>query len=83
MVVGFDMVQEEDFSAPISDFMPEIYAAQQKAKKLNVSFDLFLHAGESNSRSNKELYDAILLGTKRIGHGFHLAYHPTLMKMVK
>ena len=29
------------------------------------------------------MYDAILLGTKRIGHGFHLAFHPELIKMVK
>ena len=42
-----------------------------------------MHAGESNSRRNKELYDAVLLGSKRIGHGFHLAYHPSLIEMVK
>jgi adenosine deaminase CECR1 len=44
---------------------------------------VILHAGESYSNKNKELYDAILLGTKRIGHGFALAKHPKLIEMVK
>lgn len=44
---------------------------------------MYLHAGESNSRNNKELYDAILLGTKRIGHGFALARSRTLIDIVK
>jgi len=46
-------------------------------------FPLYLHCGESNDKNHKQLYDAILLGTKRIGHGFHLAFHPELMKIVK
>ena len=83
MVVGFDMVQEEDSSPPINDFLPLIYEAQCRAKAQGRTFETYLHAGESNSRRNKELYDAVLLGTKRIGHGFHLAYHPSLIQMVK
>lgn len=83
MVVGFDLVQEEDTSPSISDSLPIIYEAMCKAHKLGRTFDLYLHAGESNSRRNKELYDAVLLGSKRIGHGFHLAYHPSLIQMVK
>lgn len=42
-----------------------------------------MHAGESTSRNNKELYDAVLLGSKRIGHGFALARHPSLIELVK
>jgi hypothetical protein len=34
---------------------------------------LFLHAGETlNSIENKNVYDALLLGSKRIGHGLAL-----------
>jgi adenosine deaminase CECR1 len=43
---------------------------------------LYLHAGESTARSNNELYDAVLLGCKRIGHGFALAKSPNLIKKV-
>jgi hypothetical protein len=34
---------------------------------------LILHAGETlNSIENKNVYDALLLGSKRIGHGLAL-----------
>jgi len=44
---------------------------------------VYFHCGETNVKDHKQLYDAILLGTKRIGHGFHLAFHPELQKIVK
>ena len=47
--------------------------------KMGDKFNLYLHAGESYSRNNTELYDAILLDCKRIGHGFNLAMHPNLV----
>jgi adenosine deaminase CECR1 len=80
MIAGFDMVNEEDYSAPIDDFLEQILTTKQK---MGDNFQVILHAGESNSRENKELYDAILLGTKRIGHGFAIARHPKLIELVK
>lgn len=46
------------------------------------NFNLFLHSGESTDRFNENLYDAILLNTKRIGHGFGLVHHPGLIDTV-
>jgi len=43
---------------------------------------LYLHAGESAARDNNELYDAVVLGCKRIGHGFALIKSPSLIKKV-
>jgi adenosine deaminase CECR1 len=43
---------------------------------------MILHSGETNFRDNENLVDAILLGTKRIGHGFDLLRHPELEKIV-
>jgi len=51
--------------------------------QLGDRFQVYFHAGETYQRSNSELYDAILLGTKRIGHGFQLVMHPNLMAEVK
>ena len=46
MVVGFDMVNEEDFTPEIDEFLPQIYEARAKAKKLNMNFDVYLHCVE-------------------------------------
>lgn len=80
MVVGFDMVNEEDAYQPIGDFVREIYEARIKSEK---GLDVYLHAGESFFRSNNQLIDAVLLGTKRIGHGYNLIQHPELIDIVK
>lgn len=76
MIAGFDMVNEEDYSAPIDEFLEQILTTKER---MGDDFRVILHAGESNSRNNNEIYDAILLGTKRIGHGFAIARHPKLI----
>lgn len=80
MVCGFDMVNEEDYHMKIDEFLPQILAMKIR---MGDKFQLYLHAGESYSRYNKELYDAVLLGSKRIGHGFALARCKNLINLVK
>ena len=53
MVVGFDMVNEEDFTPDIDHFLDQIYAAREKAESMGRKLDVYLHCGESNSRDNK------------------------------
>lgn len=79
IVSGFDMVNEEDTSSPIIDFVDDL----ENYKKQIPDFSVYLHAGESTSRYNENLYDAILLGTKRIGHGLAIEFHPYLTQLVK
>lgn len=80
MITGIDLVNEEDYNTPVNDFLEIIYGAKEMfGDKLKV----VLHAGESNCRTNTELYDAILLDCIRIGHGFNLAKHPHLIELVK
>ena len=74
------MVNEEDYNPPTDEFLELLYTAKMK---LGDKFQIYMHAGESYLRSNTELFDAILLGTKRIGHGFNLAMHPNLVNLVK
>ena len=76
LISGFDMVNEEDYNPAIDDFLDQIMAVKMK---LGDRFQLYLHSGESYQRTNTELYDAILLGTKRIGHGTGLLMHPDLI----
>lgn len=67
LIGGFDMVNEEDVTPPILTFVPEILNG-----KMNDSENLpcFFHCGETHDRSNENLFDAVLLNSKRIGHGF-------------
>lgn len=43
----------------------------------------FFHAGETHQLGIKNLHDAIMFGTKRIGHGFQLELFPKLQDLVK
>lgn len=78
-LAGFDLVGQEDLGVPLKEFLPELIDASK-------DLDYFLHAGETNwygTSSDENLFDAILLDTKRIGHGFALIKHPLLLKEVK
>lgn len=74
---GFDLVGQEDTGRPLIEFVPQLL----QAKDLN----FFFHAGETNwfgTPTDENLVDAVLLGSKRIGHGYALAKHPVLMREV-
>jgi len=78
LIVGFDMAQEEDSNVPLCCFVEQLARAQKEKP-----FNYYMHAGESILRQNYNLYEAILLGCKRIGHGFNLGLHPHLIELVK
>jgi hypothetical protein len=48
MVIGFDMVNEEDFTPGIDHVLPQIYAARDKAAQQGREFPVYLHCGETN-----------------------------------
>ncbi|XP_035913312.1 adenosine deaminase 2-like isoform X2 [Anopheles stephensi] len=78
-VVGFDLVGQEDGSRTLYELVPKLL-------NLPASINFVFHAGETNWHgmpSDDNLFDAVLLGTKRIGHGYALLKHPVLLKMVK
>lgn len=82
-VKGFDLVQEEDATNTNLFYIEELLAARREAARRGTSLPFYLHSGESNWAENDNLYDAVLLGAPRIGHGLALIRHPLLMEMVK
>jgi adenosine deaminase CECR1 len=82
-VKGFDLVEEEDRTNTNLFFIEELLQARREAERRGVSLPLYLHSGESTRADNENLYDAVLLGTRRIGHGLALIKHPLLMDIVK
>ncbi|KAH8401907.1 hypothetical protein KR009_008658, partial [Drosophila setifemur] len=78
-VVGFDLVGQEDRDHPLSGFVEQLL-------KLPDNINFFFHAGQTNwygSHVDANLVDAILLGTRRISHGYTITKHPLLMRMAK
>ncbi|EDV51932.1 adenosine deaminase 2-A [Drosophila erecta] len=78
-VAGFDLVGQEEQGRPLRDFADELLSIPE-------DIDFYFHAGETNwfgSTVDENLIDAILLGTKRIGHGFGLVKHPVVLDMLK
>jgi len=81
-VTGFDLVKEEDVSPPLYYYKDILLEAKQNAAE-GTEFKFFFHAGESTSRNNENLFDALLMGTERIGHGLAITKHPYLIEMVR
>ena len=80
---GFDLVAEEDAGHSTLFHAQQFLKLDSLEAATGVTLPLYLHDGESNWASTDNLYDAVLLGTKRIGHGFNLFRFPNLIELVK
>ncbi|CAO1424515.1 unnamed protein product [Diamesa tonsa] len=78
-MVGFDLVGQEDKGKPLSGYV-------EKLKQISQNGRFFFHAGETNwfnTDADVNLIDAVLMNTKRIGHGYSLYKHPILWNAFK
>lgn len=77
---------EESKGKPLNFFVPQFLAFQQKCKEQKIDIPFLFHCGETldtGSDTDENLLDALLLKSKRIGHGFALARHPYIMERMK
>ncbi|XP_017003528.2 adenosine deaminase 2 [Drosophila takahashii] len=78
-MVGFDLVGQEELGRPLIDFVEPLL-------KMPEHINFYFHAGETNwfgSAIDENLVDALLMGTKRIGHGFALTKHPMMLRLAR
>ncbi|SCO80564.1 uncharacterized protein FRV6_04777 [Fusarium oxysporum] len=68
LICGFDLQGQEDAGQPLAYWIPEL---------------LDMRARDHGGDTDINLFDAILLGTKRIGHGFSIIKYPLLMQLCK
>lgn len=86
LICGYDLVGQEDLGRPLADLVPELFWFRKSCAEAGLTIPFFFHAGETLGDGDcvdENLFDAILLGTRRIGHGFSLYKHPLLIDMVK
>lgn len=86
LISGYDLVGQEDLGRPLKDILPELFWFRKQCAQEGVEIPFFFHAGEclgDGNDTDQNLFDAILLGTRRIGHGYSLYKHPLLIDMVK
>ncbi|KAH8768150.1 hypothetical protein F5883DRAFT_69100 [Diaporthe sp. PMI_573] len=89
LLSGFDLVGQEDLGRPLADVLPELFWFRKQLAEEGLpdgAMPFFFHAGETlgdGTATDQNLFDAVLLGTRRIGHGFSLYKHPLLTELVK
>jgi Adenosine/AMP deaminase. len=69
---GFDLVGDENVLKPLIDYIEPLLQFRERQRELGLDIPFIFHAGETlgdGTPADMNLYDAILLGTKRIGHG--------------
>jgi len=72
------MVGYED-KFKIEDFLDKILEYRNK----NPQMKFYYHAGETRDDKNQNVIDAIVLGTKRIGHGLTVARNQVILDLVR
>ena len=86
LIAGFDLVGQEDLGRSLKSLTPELFWFRKRCVEEGVTIPFFFHAGEclgDGDETDQNLFDALLLGSRRIGHGFSLFKHPLLIDMVK
>lgn len=85
-IAGFDLVGQEEQGRPLVDLVPLLFWFRKRCAEEGLEIPFFFHAGEclgDGDSTDSNLFDAILLGTRRIGHAFSLYKHPLLIDLVK
>jgi len=86
LIAGYDLVGQEDLGRSLVELTPLLFWFKKRCAEEGVEIPFFFHSGETlgdGDEVDENLFDAILLGTRRIGHGFSLYKHPLLIDMVK
>lgn len=71
-MLGFDLVGNENTLNPLIYYIEPLLRFKKRVAELGLDLPFIFHAGETlgdGSEADNNLYDAILLGTRRIGHG--------------
>lgn len=86
VICGFDLVGQESAHGQLVDFVPMMFWFRKLCVEEGVDIPFFFHASECATHGESpshNLFDAILLGVRRIGDGVSLYEHPMLIELIK
>lgn len=84
LVAGYDLAGPEDHGRPLSDLLPELFWFRKQCAMDNVQIPFFFGAGNGDGDAPEDnLFDSLLLGTRRIGNAHSLLKHPRLVVAIK
>ncbi|EGY13494.1 hypothetical protein VD0002_g2941 [Verticillium dahliae] len=88
LIAGYDVCgRREDAGRSIKDLLPELFWFKKQCAQERVEVPFLFHAGEvlaaGGILADEDLYNAILLGTRRLGSAQELHRHPLLVDLVK
>jgi adenosine deaminase CECR1 len=83
IISGFDLVGEEDRGHTTAYFSKVWHKRDSLEKEYGLKMPFVFHDGESNDPSNDNLYTAVELNSRRIGHAFNLFLYPDLYEKIR
>ncbi|KAE8145847.1 hypothetical protein BDV25DRAFT_163706 [Aspergillus avenaceus] len=86
IICGFDVVGHGDHCRSLVDLVPILFWFRKQCAEEGTNIPFLFHAGGGlgdEEETGHDLFDAILLGTRRIGEGNSLYKHPLLVELVK
>ncbi|KAH6649745.1 hypothetical protein F5144DRAFT_588399 [Chaetomium tenue] len=87
LVAGYDLAGPENLGRSLAGLLPELFWFRKQCAVEDVQIPFFLGAGgslnDNDATTERNLFDALLLGTRRIGNAVTLHKHPRLVEAVK
>ncbi|CBF81806.1 putative CECR1 family adenosine deaminase [Aspergillus nidulans FGSC A4] len=85
-ICGFDLLGPEANEKPLNDLLPILFWFRGRCADEGVEIPFMFHAGYSlgdGDQTDDNLFDAVLLGTRRISQALSLYKHPLLIDVLK
>ena len=76
LVTAYDLVAHEDAGYSTRFYLDAWLSRDSLAKTFGIDLPFCFHDGESDWQHVSNVYDAVMLKTRRLGHGFNLSFFP-------
>ncbi|KAE8417699.1 hypothetical protein BDV36DRAFT_173718 [Aspergillus pseudocaelatus] len=86
VICGFDVIGQGDDARSLVDLVPILFWFRKQCAEEGVDIPFLFHVGDNlcdGKQTENDLFDAILLGTRRLGPGESLYKHPLVLELVK